>query len=467
MDNIFDLIVIGGGPGGYVAAIRAAQLGLKTACIEQEQRLGGTCLNRGCIPSKALLESSSLWQTSVKDLAEHGVDVQNPSLNLAAMMARKDKIVAGLSRGIVQLFKKNKVQHIVGRASLESANTITVVHPDETLSTLTANRVLLATGSVPIELPFMPFDGKRIVDSTDALAFSTAPKQMIVVGGGVIGLELGSVWQRLGCKVTVVEALTDILPGIDVTLVRHAKRLYKKQGLKLMTKQRVTKAVVSETAVTLTCRDSKDQQQDLTAECVLVSVGRRANSNALGLSALGIDLDRQGRINVDASYQTSCPGVYAVGDLVAGPMLAHKAEEEGVVAVERMVGRTSVVHYEHIPAVVYTQPEIATVGLTEAQAKQSGKDILIGSFPFMANGRARCSTHADGVVKLIFDAQSEKLLGGHLLGPHVSELIASVTTALCAGWTRHQLVETVLPHPTLSEAIREAAMAAVGEAIHI
>ncbi|MBF0368874.1 MAG: dihydrolipoyl dehydrogenase [Magnetococcales bacterium] len=464
----WDLLVVGAGPGGYVAAIRAAQLGFKVACVEQRQALGGTCLNEGCIPSKALLESSWLYHRAASgDLAAHGIDIPQPQLNLEVLQARKDKLVGDLTKGIASLFRKYKVKRITGRARLVDSGTIEVVDAAGESQRHSAKRILLATGGQAVEIPSLQFDGERVIDAKGALSLTRVPEHLLVVGAGAIGMELGSVWRRLGAQVTIVEALPEILPGLDVTLLRHAKRLFKKQGFQFKTGCRVVGSQQSGEGVTLTLENAKGESETLTGDRVLVAVGRRPAHGGLGAVELGVQLDQAGRMVVDGDYQTTLPGVYGVGDLISGPMLAHKAMAEAVVAVERMAGRDAKLNAQHIPQVVYTHPEVAMTGLTEGKAKEQGFTVKTGQFSFLANGRAKAAGDADGVAKVVMDADSGRLLGVHLLGPQASELISQAVPALDEGWTLHRFVQAIQPHPTLSEALKEAALAALGEAVHM
>lgn len=456
METVWDLVVVGAGPGGYVAAIRAAQLGLKTAVVERRPpgELGGTCLNEGCIPSKALLESSWRYaQASSGAHAAHGIGVGDVTLDLAALMGRKADVVAGLSKGIAGLFKKYKVTAIQGEARLAGEGRVLVGE-----SEFQAKCILLCPGSRPVELPGLPFDGERVISSAEALALTKIPKRLVVVGGGVIGLEMGSIWSRLGAEVTVVEALPEILPGIDVSVVRQAKRLFRKQGLTFLVGSKVTGVMGDAVSVT----DAKGKKHALTADKVLVAVGRRPNAEGWGA-----ETDENGFITVDDDYQTSLPGVFAVGDVIPGPMLAHKAMKEGVACVERMAGLETTVDYGRIPGVVYTHPEIAVVGRSEAGAKKRGIEVTVGQFPFLANGRARAGGEADGVVRVVAEKESGQMIGVHMLGPHVSELVAAAETAIGHGLTAAAFAEGIFPHPSLSEALEEAALAATGHTIHL
>jgi dihydrolipoyl dehydrogenase len=463
--DTYDLAVIGSGPGGYVAAIRAAQLGLKTCLIEKDQTLGGTCLNVGCIPSKALLESSELFVATRDGLAQHGVGVGAPALDLPTMMQRKDRIVSELTSGVAQLMKKNKVDVLHGRGRLLAADRVSVEGEGGTQE-LQARHVLLATGSISVELPFLRYDGQRVVDSTGALAFEHVPEHLIVVGAGAVGLELGSVWRRLGARVTVVEMMPQIVPAADGQMAKTLQRSLKQQGLDIRLKTRVMAADVDAGGVTLTLQDAKEQSEQLRGDRILVAVGRRPNSADLGLDAAGVALDDKGRVAVDEHLRTSVGTIYAIGDLVRGPMLAHKAEDEGIAAAETIAGRPGHVNYDAIPGVVYTHPELAWVGLTEVDAKEQGIDYRVGRFLFRANGRAKSLGQEEGMVKILARADDDRLLGVHIVGPRASDLIPEGVLALELGASAEDLARTVHAHPTLAETIKEAALAVGGRAIH-
>ncbi|ADI14033.1 dihydrolipoyl dehydrogenase [Truepera radiovictrix] len=457
-----DLIVIGAGPGGYVAAIRAAQLGFDVACVEKEADLGGTCLRVGCIPSKALLESSEKFLETQGALKEHGIEVAEASLNLAAMHARKDKVVKSLTSGIAGLFKKNKVTRYEGAARFEGPNKLVVAgkNGEETLG---AERIIIATGSKSVVLPGIELDGERVGTSTDALAYPEVPEHLVVIGAGYIGLELGSVWKRLGAKVTVVEYLDRILPGMDGEIAKEALKVFKKQGLEFRLGARVTSArAQGEGAVV-----EIDGQEPLHAERVLVAVGRQPNTDGLNVEAIGLELDARGFIPVDAHYRTKIPGIYAIGDVIGGAMLAHKAEEEGVACVEGIATGVGHVNYGAIPGVAYTEPEIASVGKTEEQLKEEGIKYKKGVFPFLANGRARALGHTEGKVKILADAETDRVLGVHIIGSRAGDLIAEAVAALEFGASAEDLARTSHAHPTLAEALKEAALAVDGRALHI
>ena len=461
----YDLIVIGSGPGGYVAAIRAAQLGFKVACIEKYASLGGTCLNVGCIPSKALLDSSEHFHQARHGFAAHGIKAL-VELDLPVMMGRKDKVVSDLTRGIAGLFRKHKIQRITGSARLRSAGEVEVESAGEALQVLSAPRILIATGSKPARLPGIETDGRRIVHSTDALTLPEVPKQLIVIGAGAIGLELGSVWLRLGSEVRVIEFLDRPVPGMDLQSAKLLQKALEKQGMRFEFGGSAKSARVEGGRVKLKVAGAEGDRED-DCDVLLVAVGRRPFTDGLGAAEIGVTLDERGRVIVDAHYQTNLPGVFAIGDVIAGPMLAHKAEEEGVAAVERMAGRAGHVAYDCIPNVVYTWPELAGVGLTEEQATEQGRAVNIGIFPFLANGRARAMEERDGQVKLIADAATDRLLGAHIVGPRASDLIAELTFALEMQASAEDIARSVHAHPTLPEAVKEAALAVAKRAIHI
>lgn len=459
--NEFDLIVLGGGPGGYVAAIRAAQLGFNVACVDKESALGGTCLRVGCIPSKALLDSSELYDQIRNKAGRHGIEVENASVDVAAMLQRKDEVVEGLTKGIAGLFRKHKVEWVQGFGRLAGTNQVEV-EGSEGKRTLKAEKILLATGSVPVELPFLKFDHERIIDSTGALSIPEVPEHLVVVGGGVIGLELGSVWLRLGAKVTVLEAMPTILPGMDAEVVRQTTRILQKQGFDIRTGTKVTGAERKGDRVKVTVEGSEPLQADY----LLVAVGRRAYTDGMGFEEAGIRLER-GVIQVDERYHTGVGEIYAIGDAIGGRMLAHKAEEEGIAAVEIMAGKPGHVNYAAVANVVYIWPEVASVGMTEAEAKESGAEIKVGKFPWMANGRARAMDETDGFVKVIADAKTDRVLGLHILGPRASDLIAEAALAVEFEASAEDIARSVHAHPTLPEAVKEAALAVHGRPIHI
>jgi len=461
----FDLVVIGAGPGGYTAAIRGAQLGLRVGLVEERPTLGGTCLNVGCIPSKALLESSGHFHRVRRGLEEHGIRTGPVELDLARMMARKEQVVRELGEGIRFLMKKNKVQVLQGRGRLAGPGRVAVERPDGE-ETLEAAHIVLAMGSVPLEIPSLPVDGRRIVGSTEALSLDTVPEHLVVVGAGAVGLELGSVWGRLGARVTVVEMLPGIVPFADRQMARTLERALKKQGLDLRLGTRITGAASRDDRVEVLLEDGKGQRETLVCDRVLVSAGRRPCTEGAGLEEAGVKMGAGGRVEVDDGFRTSLPGVYAIGDLVRGPMLAHKAEEEGVAVAEGIAGKAAHVCYEAIPSVVYTHPELAQVGATEEEVKAGGLPFRSGCFYFQANGRARCAGEGEGLVKVLAHAGTGRLLGVHVVGPSASELIAEAVVALKLGATAVQLGGMVHAHPTLSEAVKEAALAVDKRQIH-
>jgi dihydrolipoamide dehydrogenase len=466
MADSFDVVVIGGGPGGYVASIRAAQLGLSTVCVEMDKTLGGTCVNVGCIPSKALLSSSEHFEFARAHAAAHGIRIGSVELDLTTMLKRKDEVVGQNTRGVEFLFKKNKVTWAKGRGVLERGNVVNVTGPDGTVTSYAAHSVIIATGSVPVELPFLKFDEQRVLSNIGALTIPAVPKHLIVIGGGVIGLELGSVWRRLGAKVTVVELMPSILPGMDDELVKEADKIFRKQGLDIRTGTRVTGGASNATGVSVEI-EKEAAKESLTGDHVLVSVGRRPSLNGIDATKLGLSVGKRGEILVDDRMRTNLPNVYAIGDCVPGPMLAHKAEDEGVVAAEVIAGKPARMHYKSIPGVVYTWPEIAAVGLTERQVKESGREFRVGKFPFSANGRARSMGESSGFVKFVIDARTDELLGCHMIGANVSELIAEVVLGFEYRASADDIGMTVHAHPTLSEITKEAALAALGRPLHI
>lgn len=467
MSESFDLIVIGAGPGGYVAAIRAAQLGMKTACIDKNPQLGGTCLRVGCIPSKALLESSERYYEAKKGALDvHGISVTNVGLDLTAMLARKDKIVDQLTSGIAGLFKKNKITPFHGVGRLAGNGQVVVTGADGTETTLAAKNILIATGSEPASIPGVELDWDRVGTSTEALAYPTVPEHLIVIGAGYIGLEMGSVWARLGSKVTVLEYMPSFLPAIDTEIARLAGRVFKKQGLDIQLGVKVTGAKAQGETVTVSY-EGKDGPQTLQGDRVLVSTGRRPNTDGLGAAEVGVAMDKRGTIEVDEQYRTSVPGIWAIGDVIPGPMLAHKAEEEGVAAVETMAGQPGHVNYDAIPGIIYTHPEVAGIGKTEQQLKADGVPYKKGSFPFMANGRAKAMAETDGMVKILAHAETDRILGFHVIGPHASDLAAEGAVAMEFSASAEDLARSIHAHPTLSEVVKEAALAVGGRVIHI
>jgi dihydrolipoamide dehydrogenase len=484
MSSEFDLIVIGAGPGGYVCAFRAAQLGLKVALIEKRPTLGGTCLNVGCIPSKALLHSSEHLVWARQHAAEHGIRLGAVELDLPAFMKRKDDVVAKLVGGVSQLAKARKITTFTGRAEFTGPRSIRITPAatspspaadsgPQTATDLTAAHFVIATGSAPVELPFLKFDGQTVVSSDHAIAFNSVPKKLVVVGGGAIGLELGSVWSRLGSEVTVVEFLPRIAAGFDADIVRHFTRLLQKQGLGIELNARVTGLRQSKgqhrepkvSAATLLA-EREGQPLEFAADKVLVAVGRRPYTDGLGLDQAGVELDERKRIKVDDHLRTNVPGIWAVGDVVAGPMLAHKAEEDGVAVAEWIAGKAGHVNWDLVPAIIYTSPEAASVGLGEDAAKARGLAVNIGRFNFAANGRALAAGTTDGYVKIIADAKTDRILGAQILGHNAGELISEIVTHLEYGGSAEDLARTIHAHPTLSEAVREAGLAVSKSALH-
>jgi dihydrolipoamide dehydrogenase len=459
----YDLAVIGAGPGGYVAAIWAAQLGMRVVCVEREAALGGTCLRIGCIPSKALLDSSELYWQARSRLAAHGVAVGAVSLDLPAMMRRKDQVVRQLTTGVAGLLKKNQIARRQGTARIAAPGLVAVDGQDA--GPVAASRILIATGSVPATLPGFDPEGSRIVGSEEALAFDAVPPRLLVIGAGAVGLELGSVWARLGSQVRVVEVADRLAPGMDGDLTRALQRALERQGLSFQLSAAARKAVVTDAAVEVTIEvDGAATTESF--DRVLVAVGRRPFTAGLGLEALGVALDPKGHVRVNEDFETSVPGVHAIGDVIGGPMLAHKAEEEGIACVERIAGQAGHVNYEAIPNVVYTWPELAAVGRTEAECRAQGLEVAIGTSLFAANGRARAMGERDGLVKVIADGRRDRILGLHILGPHASELIAEAALAIEFGASAEDLARTSHAHPTLAEAVREAALAVARRGIH-
>lgn len=467
MSQRFDVVVIGAGPGGYVAAIRCAQLGLNTACIEKESRLGGTCLRVGCIPSKALLESSERYVEASKHLAEHGITAKGVSFDLAAMLARKDSIVKGLTDGVAHLLKKNGVTRFTGHGSLqareEDGSYSVGIAGDGGTETISAKHVILATGSGVADLPGVERSGDRIGGSTEALSYPEVPKELVVIGAGVIGLELGSVWSRLGSNVTVLEYADRCLPMMDSAIGKEAAKIFKRQGMTLKFGVRVTGAKTKGKK----CIVEAEGQDPITCDRVLVAVGRVPYTDGLGLESVGIETDNRGRIPTDEHLQTSAPGVYAIGDVTQGAMLAHKAEEEGIAVAERLATGWGHVDYDAIPNVIYTDPEIASVGKTSEELKEAGVPIKQGSFPFKANGRARALGQTQGLVKIIAHAETDRVLGVHMIGPRVGELIIEASMAMSFGASSEDIARVCHAHPTLHEVVKEAALAVDGRAIHM
>ncbi len=463
MDQNFDVIVIGSGPGGYVCAIRAAQLGLKTACVEKRETLGGTCLNIGCIPSKALLQSSENFHDISHSAKDHGIDVGEIRLDLARMQARKGEVVTANTKGVEFLFKKNKVTWIKGAAKFNSATEIDVGG-----TTYTAKNFVIATGSDSVPLKGVEVDEKKIVTSTGALELDAVPKRLVVIGAGVIGLELGSVWHRLGAEVTVIEFLDRVTPGLDLEVSNQFQKILQKQGFVFKLGHKVTGAKIGESGVTLTVEPAKGGAEEIVeADIVLLAIGRYPYTAGLGLDAAGVETDQRGRVKTDAHYATNIPHIYAIGDVITGPMLAHKAEDEGVAIAERLAGQAGHVNYDAIPSVVYTWPEVAAVGKSEEELKNAGIAYKVGKFPFTANGRARAMGNTDGFVKILADKASDRLLGAHIIGPDAGTLIAELATAIEFGASAEDVARICHAHPTLNEAVKEAALAVEGRALHI
>ncbi len=462
----FDLVVIGGGPGGYVCAIRAAQLGLKTACIESRGTLGGTCLNVGCIPSKSLLNLSENFHKAKKDFKNQGIEIDGIRLNIEKMMSNKNKSVQVLTKGVEFLFKKNKVTYIRGKGVLFSKNDI-VVYDNNKKANYTAKNIVIATGSTVASLPGIQIDEKNIVSSTGALSLTSVPKKLAVIGGGYIGLEMGSVWSRLGSDVTVIEYLEYITPGMDREISKEFMKILTKQGIKFKMGSRVDKVKSSSSGVSINYTDLKNSKEEtLQFDKVLISVGRKPYTEGLNLSKIGIKKDNKGRIEVNSKLQTSVQNIYAIGDVIKGPMLAHKAEEEGIAVAEILAGQAGHVNYDVIPGVIYTSPEVATVGKTEEQLKKEKKSYKVGKFPFLANSRAKVNNETEGFVKILADSKTDKVLGVHIIGPHCGDMIAEMALAMEFGASAEDIARTCHAHPTHTEAIKEAALAVDKRPIH-
>jgi dihydrolipoamide dehydrogenase len=465
MPDRYDVVVIGAGPGGYVAAIRAAQLGLRTACVEDRGSLGGTCLNIGCIPSKALLQSSEKFAEARGALAEHGVRVGEVGLDLGSMLGRKEKVVTTLTRGVEFLFRKNKIDWLKGKARIAAPERLVVTSGDGAVQEVEATSIIIATGSESTPLPGVDIDERRIVSSTGALSLDHVPERLAVIGGGYIGLELGSVWQRLGAKVTVVELLDRIVPNMDRELGTALQRALTRAGLEFKLGTKLLS--ISEAGGGLTLELDGAERQTLAADVVLVSIGRRPYTEGLGLEAVGVARDEHGRIVVDDGFATNIPGIYAIGDVIRGPMLEHKAAEEGIALAERLAGQKPHVDYDAIPAVIYTWPEVASVGKTEEELKTAAVSYRTGKFPFTANPRARTNGYTEGFVKILAESETDRVLGVHIIGPDAGTLIAEATLAKEFGASAEDIARTCHAHPTLSEALKEAALAVDGRAIHI
>ncbi len=469
MTDSFDTVVIGGGPGGYVAAIRAAQLGMRTACVEKRATLGGTCLNVGCIPSKELLHSTHLFEQARDGFAKRGILAPGGvEVDLAAMMAGKDKVVRDLTKGIGFLFRKNKVEHVAGTGRIAGPGRVEVTPEDGEPRVLEARNIVIATGSEPAGLPGIGIDEKRILSSTGALALEAVPEHLAVIGGGYIGLEMAVVWSRLGAKVTVIEFLDRILPNMDGDVAKGMHRILKKKGFAFMLGHKVAGAATGKAGVTLSVEKlASGEASTVEADAVLVAVGRRPYTAGLGLESVGIETDAQGRIGIDDCFRTSAEGIYAIGDVVRGPMLAHKAEDEGAVCAEIVAGQSGHIDYDAIPGVVYTWPEAAAVGRTEEALKEAGIDYAVGRFPFQANSRARCSGETEGFVKILADRRTDRVLGVHILGADAGTMIAEAALAMEFGASAEDVARTCHAHPTLNEAVKEAALAVDGRPIHV
>ncbi len=465
MAEKFQAVVIGGGPGGYVCAIRLAQLGLKTACIESRGSLGGTCLNIGCIPSKSLLNLSEEFH-KVKDLSNKGIEVGQVKLNLSKMMKSKDKAVTVLTKGVEFLLKKNKVTYFKGTGSFKSKNKILIKDSENKETHVEADKIIIATGSLPLSLPGVEFDEKVIVSSTGALKLEQVPKKMVVVGGGYIGLEMGSVWSRLGTEVHVVEFLDHITPGMDKEISTEFMKILKKQKINFHLQHKVEQIKKNSTNATVSTLDKEGKKKDFDCDVVLVSVGRKPNTIGLNLDKVNIDLDKKNRIKTDKNFKTNQDNIYAIGDVIAGPMLAHKAEDEGIAVAENIAGQSGHVNYDTIPGVIYTTPEVASIGKTEEQLKELNIKYKIGKFSFMANSRAKAIDDAEGFVKILADEKTDKVLGAHLIGPHAGELIAEIGVAMEFGASSEDIARTCHAHPTFSEAVKEAALSVDKRAIH-
>ena len=465
MSEKFQAVVIGGGPGGYVCAIRLSQLGLKTACIEARGSLGGTCLNVGCIPSKSLLNLSEEFH-KVKGLANKGIEVGDVKLNLDKMMKSKDKAVTVLTKGVEFLFKKNKVTYFKGYGSFKSQNEISIKDNENKETIIQSEKTIIATGSVATSLPGIEIDEQKIVSSTGALKLEKVPNKMVVVGGGYIGLEMGSVWSRLGSEVQVVEFLDHITPGMDKEISSEFMKILKKQGIKFNMQNKVETIKKNKSGVTVSTVDKEGNKNDLDCDVVLISVGRKANTEGLNLETVGVELDDRKRIKTDKSFKTNLENIYAIGDVISGPMLAHKAEDEGIAVAENIAGQSGHVNYDTIPGVVYTTPEVAAIGKTEEQLKDSKMKYKVGKFSFMANSRAKAIDDAEGFVKILADEKTDKVLGAHIIGPHAGELIAEIGVAMEFGASSEDIARTCHAHPTFSEAVKEAALSVDKRAIH-
>ena len=464
MSDKFDVTVIGGGPGGYVCAIRLSQLGLKTACIESRGSLGGTCLNIGCIPSKNLLNFSENFYKA-KNFNEIGIEVGEVKLNIDKMMKNKEKAVAVLTKGIEFLFKKNKVTYFKGIGAFKSANEISISSKGKETKIQT-DKTIISTGSEPVSIPGMEFDEEKILSSTGALSLTKVPKKMVIVGGGYIGLEMGSVWSRLGTQVEVVEFLDHITPGMDREVSKEFEKILKKQGIKFQLNTKVEKITKSKNFVSIDTVNKEKKKNKIDADVVLISVGRKPHTKGLNLKNVGVQTDKKGRVKVNKNFETNVKNIYAIGDVIEGPMLAHKAEEEGIAVAELIAGQSGHVNYEIIPGVIYTSPEVAFVGQTEEQLKENKNNYKVGKFPFMANSRAKAIDEPEGFVKILADAATDKVLGVHIIGPHAGEMIAEMAVAMEFGASSEDIARTCHAHPTFSEAIKEAALSVEKRQIH-
>ena len=465
MAEKFQAVVIGGGPGGYVCAIRLAQLGLKTACIESRGTLGGTCLNVGCIPSKSLLNLSEEFH-KVQNLSNKGIEIGEVKLNLSKMMKSKDKAVTILTKGVEFLLKKNKVTYFKGTGSFKSKNEVSIKDEKNKETIISSEKIIIATGSVPVSLPGIDFDEKIIVSSTGALKLEKVPKKMVVVGGGYIGLEMGSVWSRLGSEVHVIEFLDHITPGMDKEISQEFMKILKKQGINFHMQHKVELVKINGSGAIISTKDKDGNQKDFNTDIVLVSVGRKPNTNGLNLEKIGVELDDRKRIKTNKDFQTNVKNIYAIGDVIVGPMLAHKAEDEGIAVAENIAGQSGHVNYNTIPGVIYTTPEVASIGQTEEQLKEKNIKYKIGKFSFMANSRAKAIDDSEGFVKILADEKTDKVLGAHLIGPHAGELIAEIGVAMEFGASSEDIARTCHAHPTFSEAVKEAALSVDKRAIH-
>ena len=467
MDKSFDVIVIGGGPGGYVCAIRSSQLGFKTACVESRETLGGTCLNVGCIPSKSLLNLSDNYYKAKKKFYDLGIETNDIKLNLSKMMANKNQSVSTLTKGVEYLFKKNKISYLKGKGSVSSQNSVTVIDKSGKKSNYQTKNIVISTGSVTSSLPGIKIDEKIVVSSTEALSFEKVPKELIIIGGGYIGLEMGSVWKRLGSNVTVIEYLDHIIPGMDKDISNEFLKILKKQGINFKLNSKVTSVhVVKDKAIVDFTNNKSAKRERIETGKVLVAVGRKPNFEGLNLSKMDIKTDDQGRVQIDKKFQTSIQNIYAIGDVIKGPMLAHKAEDEGIAVAEIIAGQSGHVNYNVIPAVIYTSPEVAAIGKTEEQLKKEKIKYKVGKFPFLANSRAKVNNETEGFVKILADEKSDKVLGVHMIGSHVGTMIAEMAIAMEFGASSEDIARTCHAHPTHTEAIKEAALAVDKRPIH-